>query len=519
MKEKLIPYLRAGYSCLDLLTHEEARATAEIAAAAKELDYQVWSWSCTTGLQNQKGEGLKGTKDPLVALDNFYQFEMEATDELNVDGDQIQVPQGTHIKNKSVVILKDMHMFMKGGNPVLVRRFRDCIEIGRATNRHIIILGCQLHLPPELEKEVTVIEFTLPGKDDLLVLANEAADLYKVELNGSVEAVLNAGSGLTTIEFSDAIAYSIVKTKKIEPDILSAIKSDTIKKQGILEVITTRVTLDEVGGLDLLKAKLWSQRNMFSNEAKAFGLPTPRPLLACGQAGVGKTLTATATATVFNLPLLRLEAGRLFGGTVGESERNWRTAFATAKAIAPCVVHIDEIDGLFEGAQSSGKTDGGTTSRVIKAILMDLQSNSDGLFFVFTANNIDGLPDPLIDRCDVWSVDLPNLKERQAIWSIHIAKRKRNPDDFDLVALAKASDGFSGRQIEQAWIAGLTEAFNDGMVEPTTPRCLSALGKMVATSITMKEVIEARRKRLAHCASPASTPDVQAVTKLSRKIA
>lgn len=509
MRTKLVPYLRAGYSCLNLLTFEEGRAVGEITAAAKSLEYDVWSWSVTTGLQSSNGDTIDKTKDPLAVLDTFFQWEPTE------DGG----PQGTKIKNKSVVILKDFHMFLKAGNPVLVRRLRDCIEIGRATSRHLVILGCQLHLPPELEKEVTVIEFTLPSKEELLVKAKSVAEGVKQELNGETDAIVNAGCGLTTTEFEDACAYSVVKAGKLDPEILSGIKADTIRKNGILEVVTTRVTLDDIGGLDLLKAKLHSQRNLFTKEAKAYGLASPRPLLTCGQAGTGKSLTATATAAVFNLPLLRLEAGRLFGGTVGESERNWRTAFATAKAIAPACVWIDEVDGLFTGAESSGKTDGGTTARVIKAILQDLQFNADGLFFVFTANDIDALPDPLIDRCDVWSVELPNMTERTAIWSIHIAKRKRDPKQFYLPELAKITEGFSGRQIEQAWLAAMTAAFNCDGREPSQEDCLDTASKMTPTSITMKDAIEKRRERLSKCASPASTPEQKAVTMMKRKIA
>ncbi len=128
---------------------------------------------------------------------------------------------------------------------------------------------------------------------------------------------------------------------------------------------------------------------------------------------------------------------RLITPSQRESERNWRTAFATARAIAPCILWVDEVDGLFSGAQSSGSTDGGTTNRVIKAILQDMQFNGDGIFFMFSANDIDGIPDPLIDRLDVWSVDLPTQEEREAIWRIHIFKRKRDPKKFHLPGLAK----------------------------------------------------------------------------------
>ncbi len=508
---KLKTYIRAGYAALQCVTYEEDRVAAEIVEACKDINgekYTAWEWTITRGLISTDGKVKDKTADPIAALATFYKWDL--------DGETKQ-PMGIEIPNKSIVILRDFHLILKGGNPILIRWMKDCISIGRATNRHLVIIGCQLHLPPELEKEITVIEYGLPTKEELLVQAKTLAEDNGKELNGNTDDILSAGSGLTTTEFSDAVSKAIVETGQVDPAVISEIKAETIKKNGILEVVTQKVTLDDIGGLDLLKAKLYSQRNLFSPEAKEYGLPSPRPLLTVGQAGTGKSLTASATQSIFRMPLLRLEAGRIFGGVVGESERNWRTAFATAKAIAPCIVHIDEIDGLFSGGESSGRTDGGTTSRVIKAILQDLQFNSDGMFFVFTANDIDMLPDPLIDRCDVWYVELPYHKERVAIWQVHIAKRNRKPSQFDLSDLASKSDGFSGRQIEQAWIAALTIAFNDNR-EPTNEDCIVALSKMTPTSKTMADTIAKRRARLQHCASPASTPEDKTVT-LGRKIA
>jgi SpoVK/Ycf46/Vps4 family AAA+-type ATPase len=267
------------------------------------------------------------------------------------------------------------------------------------------------------------------------------------------------------------------------------------------------VRIEHIGGLELLKEDLVSKRNLFTRAAVEYGLGTPRGYITVGQPGTGKSLTAKATGSVFNLPLLRLEAGKLFASHVGESEANWRTAFATAKAVAPCILWIDEAEGLFVGGKSSGSTDGGTTSRVIKAILQDMQFNGEGIFFMFTANDIDGIPDPLIDRCDVWSVDLPNLSEREAIWQIHIIKKKRNPKKFNIPELARLTDGYSGRQIEAAWEKAMTAAFNDEAREPEQSDITDALKRFVPTSVTMADAIEKRRKRLSGRAMPASRPE------------
>jgi AAA+ superfamily predicted ATPase len=508
MFQHLTNLIKAGYGCLYCVTHEEQRVFGELLTVAKALNYQVWSWSITDGLVRPDGKKEDKTQDPLAVLSKF--IDVNHAD----DG-----PQGKLIPNKSLLVLKDYHAFLRGNPPpMLTRALKEAIGMARATNRPIIILGCQLHLPPELEKEIMPVEFSLPSREELKVVAIEIAASAKQELNGNSEAILDAGSGLTTTEFADAAAYSIAEKKEIDPGVVARIKADTIKKNGILEVVTQKVTLDDVGGLELLKADLFSKRNCFSKAAKEYGLPSPRPLLCVGQAGTGKSLTAIATSTIFNLPLLKLEAGRLFGSLVGESEGNWRRAFRTAKAIAPAIVWIDEVDGLFSGAESSGKTDGGTTQRVVKTILQDLQYNGEGLFFVFTANDIDGLPDPLIDRCEVWNVELPNLEERRAIWRIHITKRNRDPKLYMVDWYGDESDGFSGRQIEQAWLKALTAGFNASR-EPTNEDVFAVLKEFVPTSVTMKDAIEARRKRLANCARPASAPVTTKKASTQRKIA
>jgi SpoVK/Ycf46/Vps4 family AAA+-type ATPase len=274
-----------------------------------------------------------------------------------------------------------------------------------------------------------------------------------------------------------------------------------------------------VGGLENFKEELIDKKDIFTQEWREYyGDDFITAMMVVGQPGTGKTLTAKATRSIFNIPLLRLEAGRLFGSLVGQSESNYRTAIGTAKAIAPCILWVDEIDGLFSGAESSGRTDGGTTDRIIKAFLQDMQEVKGVLWF-FTCNDIDKLPDPLIDRCEVWSVDLPNREERKAILSIHIAKRKRNPAKFNLDTIAEALEGFSGRQIERAWLNAMAAAFNDGKREPKNADLIDAAKKFTPTSITMRDAIERRRARLVNRARQASRSDAPVTEGRIRKIA
>lgn len=498
--EQLRAYIRSGKAGIVITSFEEVRVECEIKKIASDLEWKLNVWTVTDGVINVSDTpptALPETEDPLAMLQAFEK-----------------------LPEKSIILAKDFHMFLKDPNPVLVRKVKDVLANAKSTNKTLIIAGCQMALPMELEKECALIEFKLPDRAQLLAVLENLAQSANIKLNANdVDALLDAASGLTTSEAEDAFSLSFVKAKAIIPEIVAYEKAGTVKKNGILEIVDTELTLDDMGGLDLYKEHLWSIRNCFTKAARDYGLPSPRPVICCGQPGTGKSMSAMACKNVFGLPLLRLEAGRLFGSLVGQSEANWRSAFTTAKAIAPAVLWIDEAEGLFSGMQSSGQTDGGTTLRVLKAILQDMQFNGDGLFFVFTSNDIDQFPDPLIDRCDVWSFDLPTRKEREAIWKIHIAKRKRKPDAFDIQRLADNTEGYSGRQIEQVWLKALTAAFNDNGREPTESDMEAALQFFVPTSITMKDAIERRRQRLQNRARSASIVESKVAVKGQRKLA
>ena len=204
----------------------------------------------------------------------------------------------------------------------------------------LLAVGCRLCLPPELEREWTVVEFALSGKEaqgEVLDGILKSAQLKRVS-GESREAALSAATGLTTIEAENAFALSVVETRAITPAVIAREKAHALKKNGLLEIIETAASLDSIGGLDVLKGWLLKRRHAFSEEARAYRLPTPKGLLIIGLAGTGKSLTAKATASVFGVPLLRLDAGRIFAGLVGQSESNLRTVMQTAEAIAPCVL-------------------------------------------------------------------------------------------------------------------------------------------------------------------------------------
>lgn len=504
VKSQIRNYFRAGYAGLFVTSFEEARVEAEILAVCNEVGMKLYTWTVTQSLVGPMSE----------PPDKRSVWKTENGEPLAPIELLAKMNDGT-LDKKSVVIAKDLYHFLQDANPLMIRAVKDCLNLARAENRRLVVLACQFKLVMDLEKEFTPVEFGLPDRDQIGVVLSEIAESAGIHINGNADAIKDAAMGMTTTEAADAFALAVIETNKsdIPAAIVSREKSNVVKKNGLLEIIEARNTLDDVGGLENLKADLFAKRNLFTKAARDYGLKSPRGLLAVGQAGTGKSLTASTTGSIFNIPLVRLEAGKLFGSLVGSSEANWRLAFATAKAIAPCVLWVDEGDGLVSGAKSSGQTDGGTTLRVVKAILQDMQFNSDGIMWVFTANDIDGFPDALIDRLDVWSVDLPTQTEREAIFKIHTAKRGRKPDAYDIPAIARAMDGFSGRQMNEVWESAMTVAFNDGQREATTEDMIRVSKSFVPTSITMASQIEARRKRLDGKAKPAGVPEQLAVAK------
>ena len=521
LTKELTNYIRSGISGIHIVTSEENRAVGliekvarnELANSSRPSGYSIWLWTVTKGLRNQAGEMVKiNIKTPIPGsipvtfTERLEQDQMERTKDPLV---ALQAIQTGGISTRSIIILKDFHMHLKSFNPMLIRMLKETIEFGRKTSRHIIIVGCECDNPPELEKEIVKMELPLPTRNDLEVMLNNICEnpsirIPSVNTNSDMERILDSMSGMTISEASDSVILSITEHKKIIPEFIHKIKVESMKKNSVVEIVEDNVSMDEIGGLDKFKKHISSISNSFSREARDYGLDQPKPILSVGNPGTAKSLTSMAMKTALRMQLIRVEAGRLFGSFVGESERNWRNAFAAAKAMSPCIFWIDEAEGLFVGAQSSGQCDGGTTNRLVKTVLQDMQMNSDGVFFVLTSNDIDGFPDPLIDRCDVWMFDLPSINERESIWSIHIKKRKRKPKDYNIKELAERTDGFSGRQIEQVWVRAMRESFNDNKREPRMEDVISVLKQFVPTSVTMKHQIERRRERLKNRAQSAS---------------
>jgi SpoVK/Ycf46/Vps4 family AAA+-type ATPase len=244
----------------------------------------------------------------------------------------------------------------------------------------------------------------------------------------------------------------------------------------------------------------------FGAEAREFGLPEPKGLLLVGVQGCGKSLTAKAVASLWKLPLLRLDVGNLFGSYIGTSEENMRKAIKIAESLSPAILWLDEIEKGFSGVASSGMSDGGTTARVFATFLTWLQEKTKPVFVVATANAIDQLPPEMLRKGrfdEIFFIDLPTCTERESIIDIHLKKRRREPKRFAIERLARACEGFSGAEIEQAIISSLYDAFAQKR-DITTEDIERAFAETVPLSTMMSEQVEAFRSWASDRARPAS---------------
>jgi len=479
--------VRARYPIIFVVSWEEERVMREIDRIAAKRDKKVYVWTISNGLVRHRSgvgdamEGKKGTKDPILLLKEIQSFE-----------------------DPALFILKDYHPYMK--DSTVIRGLRDLAIFLRQTSTSVILLSPTLNLPPDLEKDITIIDFPLPDRQDLeqlyLSIAHDLKDHSNFKVDTTPEAmsdILEAAVGLTLNEAENVFAKTLVMTGKLtleEIPFIYSEKRQIIRKTGILEYIDPKENMTQVGGLHSLKRWLTKRRLAFSTQARDFGIPVPKGVLFVGVQGCGKSLCAKAVSNLWSLPLLRLDMGRLFSSFVGSSEQNVRRAISIAESVSPVILWIDEIDKGFAGIQSSSFSDSGTTARVFGTIVTWMQEKEASVFVIATANNVESLPPELLRKGrfdEIFFVDLPSEEERKEIFSIHLGIRNRESSRFDLAKLAEASEGFSGSEIEQALVSSLYDAF-ENKTDIKTENILDAIKDTYPLSATMREAIEKRRE-------------------------
>lgn len=488
-REKLIRYMRAGYTGLGIETTEEARVLDEIVSAASKFeDTKVLVWSLTRGLQESDTEGNLKPLDECDPYDLFKKVEAHG--------------------GNSLIVLRDFHPFLD--EAIIVRGTRDALAWAKLTRTTFIFISAKLNLPPDLAADVHIIDFPLPTPamlgDILTELLKTNPDKQKKVKGELMEAAVAAARGMTSVEAENVFALAL-GNGELDPMTIAAEKAQVIKRSGTLELYESLESMSDVGGLSELKDWLGKRQRAFSKEAKDFGLPTPRGILLLGVPGSGKSLVAKAVAQAWKKPLLRFDIGAIFGSLVGESEAAIRRGIQTAEAVAPCVLWIDEIEKAFAGSRSSGVTDSGVTARVFGTFLTWMQEKTSPVFVVATANSITALPPELLRKGrfdEIWFVDLPTEEERKAILNIHTKKRGRNIAEKDMPGLAMLTKDLSGAELEEAVISGLYQAFSEER-DLDVQDIAKAVSETVPLSKTMEEEIDRLRtwaKNHARLASP-----------------
>ncbi|TMA75817.1 MAG: AAA family ATPase [Deltaproteobacteria bacterium] len=487
--------MRARYPLIYILSSEEKRVEKSIAdvlhAREREKNYKtkIYTWSVTEGMRLGK-EPQGDSKDPLKAL----RFVVEAKAD-----------------ERAVFILRDLHAYLK--NPEVVRLLRDIGRKLKEELKTVFLISPLLAIPPELDKEVAVVEYPLPELLEIDAIFDRVSRNTgaKIPSGQEREHVVEAALGLTADEAEGVFAKSLVQTGgSFDIDVILSEKERIVRKSGVLEFFRTQEKMDNIGGLDVLKGWLRKRQSAFSEEARQFGLPRPKGILMIGIPGGGKSLTAKAVGAAWRLPLLRLDVGKIFAGIVGSSEENMRRAIQMAEAVAPSILWVDELEKGFSGTGSSNNSDAGTAARVFGSFITWLQEKTSPVFVIATANNVDELPPEMMRKGrfdEIFFVDLPTLPERKEIVAIHIKRRGRDPEQFNLDLISEKSEGMTGAEIEQAIVSALFDEYdrNGKTGVLTSEGVLHSLQETVPLSRTMKEKIAALRNWCKTRARPASS--------------
>lgn len=497
MAYKLSNLLRARFPLIYITTFEEDRVTRYIKSVATDIKQvkfarEVFTWTQTNGLYNNTTEkSINDTTCPCKMLEFIRKYEKDA-----------------------VFIIYDFHVNfgVKNRTPDynVIRKIRDIIpdlKLG-SVRKTIFFVAPELLIPESLQKEITIFDFPLPTLSEIKTkfegMLNQNQAVQSNLSEEEKDKLCKAALGLTLQEAESAFALAMVNDGKIDISDLPIImeeKIQVIKKTGILEFIKSEYSIKDIGGLDNLKNWLLKRNNSWSEQAKKYCIPAPKGVLVTGVPGCGKSLTAKAMSTIWQLPLLKLDFGKVFSGLVGSSEENMRRALATAEAVAPSILWIDEIEKGLSGLGSNG--DSGVSSRIFGQFLTWMQEKESPVFVIATANNISNLPPELLRKGrfdEIFFVDLPTLSERKEIFKLHLEKRLKDKEvASEIMAmknvcteLAKMTEGFIGSEIEQVVVSSLCDAFFENR-----PLKFEDLAKNISTtvplSMTQREQILALR--------------------------
>lgn len=478
---------RSRSPLLEVVTNEESRCELSLFSAIARAGYTAHTWDMAAGVLSSDG------------ADENMDLSLKPGDP---DGllDMIRDRTGS----RDVWILRDYHKWFDGGGAaaVTLRRLRNLARPdglpakARDDAQAIVILTPTLTVPPELTNHTTVLNFPLPEREQITellddavasavsgILANPKNKLSREEIehrvrNGAAEDAISAAVGLSGEEAQATFAKSLVQHRRLDVPTIAGEKKRIISRDGLLEWVDTRPGgLANVGGLDEFKAHVLASATAYSPEARAYGLPVPKGVFLMGISGCGKSELAKSIASEFEMPLIRMDLGKLKSKYVGSSEQNLRNALNTIDAIGRCEVWVDEVEKAMAGATGGGSNDGGVSADTLGTILTWMQERSGEAYVVFTANDVDSLPPELMRKGrfdEVFWVDLPTAPERAAIITATFPKypkadgTTRTVDSLgiDLDKVVELSHQFTGAEVAQLVPEALKLAFMDGQREP-----------------------------------------------------
>jgi SpoVK/Ycf46/Vps4 family AAA+-type ATPase len=480
-RDELRLLVNSRHPIITIETTEEERVEQLLTQVGLDLDVPVYNWSVTKGLARLRGEPIYHTDDPDQALANMALLAGDA-----------------------IFLLKDFGRYCE--NDKICRRLRELAENFRKARRSIVLTGASVQLPPDIYGDAVPFQIGLPDTEELLSAVRQTlAELNRdnhipVSLDQmAMQQAAQALAGLPKEEAIRTLRMCVLASGKADAavinDLLEA-KRNALRGEGLLETVKRDASFSDIAGIQHLKDWLAKRKSALTAEGRKFGLEPPKGILITGVQGCGKSLAAKAVAGEWGFELARLDAGALYDKFVGESEKRLRKGLELAQKMAPLVLWIDEIEKAFASAGSSGDADAGLSQRLLATLLTWMQDREGGVFLAATSNNISALPPEMLRKGrfdEIFFVDLPSPAVRQALFALHLRKRSRDPQTFDLAKLAASSDGFSGAEIEQAIVSGLYSAFA-AKQQLTTEILLAELSSTQPLSVTRAEDIAAIRE-------------------------
>lgn len=489
-KEKLILCLDAGFPIVYVKSMEEDKTDRVLAEVLKGR--RAYEWNQAQGVVDFFTKG-----DP-----SDYPLEQYLS---------MMVKSGItdYLPNESVFVLKDIHPYLKMEDKVdfeVVAMLKHiCLKIISELDISIIIVAPTVRIPKEIEKFITILEPDFPTEQEIENLITVFAQDHGLEVTDDMkEEMALAFKGLTDFEISSILRTAMARDGNLSKEDMELVftqKQQMIQKSGILEMIPLKEKVEDIGGLENLKEWLGRKTKVYKefHKAKAYGVDMPKGVLIAGVPGCGKSLTAKVTAKLFDVPLLRLDIGRILGQYVGESEENMHRAIALAEAISPCVLWVDELEKAFAGIGAGGEGHE-VTIRLFGTFLTWMQEKTSPVFVIATANNITKLPPELLRKGrfdEIFFVGLPNKEERRKIFEIHIKKRSKKRNDLqnvDLQQLVDKTEGYSGADIEGVVKDAVERSFVDGKDGLTTDYLLKAIADTHSLSEIMKDDLDSMSK-------------------------